>query len=109
LPRGLCIAAELQQETIMTGTTPDSYTLQITELPCCTHTYEQFKAAVTPLVRLPPTQAEVAAIEAGLRAMIAQIDADRKARPVHAAIEATRQAYRSDGQPPRYYDPLLKD
>lgn len=99
----------------MSADTPDTYT----------HTH---------FVRRPPTQADVdaievclrtnlaqidadrqsrrpvhAAIEDGLRAMIAQIDADRKARPVHAAIEATHHAYRSNGQPPRYYDPLLKD
>jgi hypothetical protein len=95
----------------MTADAPDTYTLQTKQLP--PHGFKLTAGHLFWLEIQPAasraTPPEVAAIEAGLRAMIAQIDADRKARPVHAAIEATRKAYRSDGQPSRYYDPLLKD
>jgi len=64
-----------------------------------------YASASKPAVNVP----SVAAIEAGLRAMIAQIEADRKARPVHAAIDATHRSFRSDGRPHHYHDPLLDD
>lgn len=72
----------------------------------CTH---EFVSGITGTLARAPTQTEVAAIESGLRAMIAQIEADRKARPVHAAIDATHRAFRSDGRPHHYHDPLLDD
>lgn len=46
-----------------------------------------------------PTQAGIDAVKAGLLSMIAQIEADRKARPVHAAIDATHRGFRSNGRP----------
>ena len=86
---------------------PHTHTLTVAELPSCTHT---FVSGITgTLAPRPPAQAEVDAVKAGLLSMIAQIEADRKARPVHAAIDATHRAFRSDGRPHHYQDPLLDD
>lgn len=67
-----------------------------------------------PLLCLPHAKAQTVPVQAdtlqrirdGLLAVVAQIEAEEKAKPVMNAIDATHRAARSDGRPPLYVDPL---
>lgn len=57
-------------------------------------------------VSVPITHETAQRIRDGLLAVVAQIEAEQKAAPVMNAIQATHNAFRSDGRPHFYVDPL---
>lgn len=111
------------QDCTFWGPDPSAHTLTTEELSPYTHPEDVIRKLIDaemlasfPLLCIPHTKAQAVPVQAdtvqrirdGLLAVVQQIEAEQKAAPVMNAIQATHNAFRSDGRPPLYVDPLRK-